>query len=142
MITPPVCYAAFTAAAIVGAGFLKTGFQAMHFSIAAYLLPFIFIFNHGFLLHGSVIQVISDVIIAISVVFLTANGLADYFLGRRLNNLERACSILFPIIYVLLQPFQNQYISWFGYALIGGMIIYLWLKARATKESINIAERY
>lgn len=44
-ITPPVCLAAMAGSAIARADPIKTGFEATRLSIAAFLIPYMFIFN-------------------------------------------------------------------------------------------------
>ena len=53
MITPPVAVASFVAAGIADASMWKTSFTAMKLGIAAYLLPFLFVFNDSCLLYTS-----------------------------------------------------------------------------------------
>ena len=130
MITPPVCYSAFAAASIAQSGFYQTGFQAARFSVAAYLLPFMFLFSHGILLQGSVIEIMVHIIIAVAVVFLTASGLAGYFMNQRLDYFERSGAILIPIAFALTQGLQNTYLFWFGSSFIGGLLLYLSIKVR------------
>ena len=59
-ITPPVCIAAFTGAAIAKAGMWKTAFTALRFAKFLYLAPFIFAYVPAFSLDGSA----SDVLVA------------------------------------------------------------------------------
>ena len=125
MITPPVCYSAFAAASIARARFYQTGFQAARFSVAAYLLPFMFLFSHGVLLQESLPLIIAHVVITVAVVYLTASGLAGYFMTRRLSRLERSGAILVPVIFALTQGLQNPYVFWLGSALVGGLLIHL-----------------
>ena len=51
-ITPPVCLAAFAGAAIAKCDPIKTGVQATKLGIAAFIIPFIFVFNPQMLLFG------------------------------------------------------------------------------------------
>ena len=51
-ITPPVALAAFAGAAIAKSDPLKTGVQATKLGIAAFLIPFIFVYNPEMLLFG------------------------------------------------------------------------------------------
>lgn len=51
-LTPPVALAAFTAAGIAGSDPNKTGWLATRLSIAAYIVPFVFIFNPAILWSG------------------------------------------------------------------------------------------
>lgn len=61
IISPPVGLATFTAAAIAGANFWRTGLAAMQFGIVAIVLPFTFPFSPGLLMQGGVIEIISAV---------------------------------------------------------------------------------
>lgn len=125
MITPPVCYSSFAAASIAQAKYYQTGFQAARFSMAAYLLPFLFLFSHGILLQGSVLVIMVHIIISIAVVFLAASGLAGYFMNQRLGRAERTGAIVIPIVFALTQGLQNPYVFWLGSSIIGGLILYL-----------------
>ena len=108
--------------------FYQTGFQAARFSVAAYLLPFMFLFNHGILLQESVPVIIVHIVIAVAVVFLAASGLAGYFMNQRLSRFERSGAILIPVIFALTQGLQNPYVFWLGSSLIGGLLLYLSVK--------------
>lgn len=52
-ITPPVAIACFVAAAISGAEGMRIGLTAMRLAIAAFILPFTFVYHQGLLLIGS-----------------------------------------------------------------------------------------
>ncbi len=52
-LTPPVALAAFTAAGIAGSDPNKTGWLATRLSIAAYVVPFVFIYNPAILWSGA-----------------------------------------------------------------------------------------
>lgn len=52
-ITPPVCLASFTAAGIAKSDPLKTGITATSIGIVAYVLPFAFVYDPIFLVHGA-----------------------------------------------------------------------------------------
>ena len=57
-ITPPVCVGAYIAAGISGGDPWKTGFRAVRLGLAAFLVPWAFVFNPGILMIGSPIQII------------------------------------------------------------------------------------
>ncbi|MFQ5802748.1 MAG: TRAP transporter permease [Candidatus Methylomirabilales bacterium] len=65
LITPPICVASYTAAAIAGAHPMGTGFQAMRLGIVAYIVPFLFVFSPTLLLIGSP----GDVLLAVATAF-------------------------------------------------------------------------
>lgn len=67
-ITPPVCIAAFTGAAIAKADMWKTAFTALRFAKFLYLAPFLFAYVPAFSLDGSA----SEVLIAFPLIALGA----------------------------------------------------------------------
>jgi TRAP transporter 4TM/12TM fusion protein len=52
MITPPVCLASFTAAAMAGAPFMRTGWQSLRFGLVAFIVPFMFVASPALLLQA------------------------------------------------------------------------------------------
>ncbi len=61
MVTPPVCFAAFAAAGIAGAGMMQTGWIATKISIAGLLAPFYFAYHPGVLLIGEPLAIVDGV---------------------------------------------------------------------------------
>ena len=74
MVTPPVCFAAFAAAGIAGAGMMQTGWLATKISIAGLLAPFYFSYHPGILLIGEPLGIVEGVLRA--VVGIYAGGVA------------------------------------------------------------------
>jgi TRAP transporter 4TM/12TM fusion protein len=58
MVTPPDAMAAYAGAAIAGADMWKTGITASMFSLAGYLLPFMFVLNPAYLMIGTVPEIL------------------------------------------------------------------------------------
>ncbi|MFD0981137.1 TRAP transporter permease [Tropicimonas aquimaris] len=84
MITPPVALAAFAAAAISGAGAIRTGLHAMRVGWAAFILPFAFVATPALLFEGTMTEtVVAAALTAVGVAGVTV-GIAGYW-GRRLN---------------------------------------------------------
>jgi TRAP-type uncharacterized transport system fused permease subunit len=50
--------AAYAAATIAGADMMKTGITASFFSLAGYILPFMFVLNPAFLMEGTMPQIV------------------------------------------------------------------------------------
>ena len=71
-LTPPVALAAFTAAGIAGSDPNKTGWLATRLSIAAYIVPFVFIFNPAILWSGPWYDILRATVMACA----SAYGLA------------------------------------------------------------------
>lgn len=63
-ITPPVCLAAFAAAGIAGSNPMKTGYTAWRLGIAAFIVPFMFIYGPSLLWQGSLGEIIGSLITA------------------------------------------------------------------------------
>jgi TRAP transporter 4TM/12TM fusion protein len=88
MITPPVALAAFAAASLGGADPMRTGYEAMRFGWAAFVVPFLFVYSPTLLMIGNPFDVTLAVITAILGVWLVAIGVVGYFV-RPLGFLQR-----------------------------------------------------
>ena len=96
-ITPPVCLAAFAAAAISGAPPMATGWKASAIGIAAFIVPFLWVYNPAFLMIGSFGKILLTFITgSIGIVFLSA-GVQGWLL-HRLNLFERVIAILAALL--------------------------------------------
>jgi len=62
-ITPPIAVANFAAGAIAGANPTKLGPYACKLTVGGFLVPFFFLFNHGVLMQGGVVQIVLHFII-------------------------------------------------------------------------------
>jgi TRAP-type uncharacterized transport system fused permease subunit len=71
-LTPPVALAAYTAAGIAGSDPNRTGWLATRLSVAAYIVPFVFIFNPAILWSGPWYDVLRAAVMG----FAGAYGLA------------------------------------------------------------------
>ncbi|MBI2368682.1 MAG: TRAP transporter fused permease subunit [Deltaproteobacteria bacterium] len=58
MITPPVAMSAYAGAQIAGASFMKTGLEASRLGIAAYIVPYMFVYGPQLLLFGAALFLI------------------------------------------------------------------------------------
>lgn len=101
MITPPICLAAYTAAAIAQADSMKTGLEATRLGIVAYIVPFLFAFSPTLLLKGSPVDVGLAAVTAIAGTVLIGVALTGY-LFREIARIKRALlglaalALLFP----------------------------------------------
>ncbi|MDY0096468.1 MAG: TRAP transporter permease [Candidatus Vecturithrix sp.] len=87
-ITPPVALAAYAASSISGASPMKTGFTASRLGFVAYLLPFAFMYDPGFLLKGSLVHNLVTIILGSIGVIGLALAL-EGFIQRELMLWER-----------------------------------------------------
>ena len=77
-VTPPVCLAVYAAASIGKADMFKTGYQAIRLSIAAYIVPFIFVYHPALLLQGTVFEVLEAVVTAVIGISLVGIAVEGY----------------------------------------------------------------
>lgn len=89
LVTPPICVASYTAAAIAGSHPMRTGFEAMRLGAVAYVVPFLFVYSPTLLLIGKFVNVLLAVVTAVAGTGLMAMGLSGY-LFRPIGWLWRA----------------------------------------------------
>jgi len=127
MVTPPVCIAVYTAASIAEASMMRCAVYSMKLSIAAYLVPFVMLYNPGLNFIGSAGDIIMACItaaIGLSVLAIVLEG----FFHRRLGWLERGL-LLIAGIAMLVPHWQSH--------LIGVLILvpFFFVLFRAGKEA-------
>ncbi len=79
-LTPPVCIAVFTAAAIAGSNWLRTAWISIRLGIGGYIMPFFFVFYPVFLMKGHPLDVIRMAILAILAMFPLEASVMGHFL--------------------------------------------------------------
>ena len=80
MITPPVAVGAFAAATISGANPMRTGYSAMCFGWAGYVVPFLFVFSGTLIFHGNLIHILIDVAAAVAGIWFISAAMSGYSL--------------------------------------------------------------
>lgn len=100
-ITPPVCMAAFAAAAISGAKPMATGWKASAIGITAFIIPYMWIYNPALLMIGSALEIIWVLITGLGGILFLAAGVEGWLL-RRICWLERVAAILAALL--LIKP--------------------------------------
>lgn len=102
-ITPPVCLAIYVTAAIAEASINRAGIRACFLAISAYLVPFVFIFDQGLLLQGSLIIILWSTTKALVLCLLLAVTLEGYLFStlntaiRVLMGISAALLLLVPL---------------------------------------------
>lgn len=100
-ITPPVALAAYTAAGIAGSDPMRTGFQATKLGIAAFIVPFLFVYYPALLMDGPVLDILQASLTGLMGVVALAAAIEGYFMGLlsvplRLLTLVSALALLHP----------------------------------------------
>jgi TRAP transporter 4TM/12TM fusion protein len=100
LITPPDCLATYAAAAIAQADFWKTGWAGMRLGIAAYVVPFVFVFHPALIGDGTWTDVAGATLTACAGVVLLAIACAGFF-TRRLGWGRRLWAVLAAAFFVM-----------------------------------------
>jgi TRAP-type uncharacterized transport system fused permease subunit len=128
-ITPPVCLASYTAAGIAGAESMKTGITGFLYATVAFTVPFIFIYQPGILLIGSIQEIIIGTIILFIGVFFLASAIGG-FLVIELKPIPRV--LLFGAALLIIIPEIITDIIGFGLGFL--MLIYNLVISRKAKN--------
>ena len=129
MITPPIALAAFAAAAIARAPAMATGWAAMRFGWAAYVIPVLFAFSPTLILMGDPGAVTFAALTAVLGVWLISAALAGYFRGR-LSRLKRWLFGIAGLMALVPEPaFEGALLTdVVGISLGGLLILSEWLR--------------
>ena len=87
-ITPPVALAAYAAGGVAGADPMKTAFQACKLGIAAFIVPYMFVYAPSLLAMGELSDIIIATVTALTGVLALAASSVGYFI-RKAHALER-----------------------------------------------------
>ncbi|WP_246050089.1 TRAP transporter permease [Aquibacillus sediminis] len=133
-ITPPVCLAAYAGAGIAGANPFKAGLTAIKLAIAAFIIPYTFVFNPILVLTGdyTILTLAIAIVTALLGMMAISSSLMGYF-SRTSLVWERLVFFFSGIM--LITP--NKMIDVIGIILIGT----LWfIQSRRPKEDIRPTE--
>jgi TRAP transporter 4TM/12TM fusion protein len=116
-VTPPVCLAAFTGAGIAGANPNKTGMTAVKLSIAAFILPFMFVYSPQLLLQNvNIVEVIGLLTTSVIGIIALAGSTMNYLIIDN-NIFERV--IFFVGGIMLIDPSTMTDVIGIGLIVIG-----------------------
>lgn len=131
-LTPPVMLSVYAASTLARANSWKTASLGMRLGIAAYIVPFAFVYNSSLLAEGSLIKIAASAVTAVLGIGMVAIGLEGYLLG----NLRRAQRILLVIGgLALLVPSRNARLA--GLALAVLLFCWEWIRIRRSRQPQN-----
>ena len=132
-ITPPVCIAAFVAAAIAQSKPFQTGWQATKLGIASFIIPFFFVYSPALLLKGPPWEIVQAVITSILGIVALSASVAGYGL-KNLNIWERL--LLFGAAMLLI------HVGWktdlIGFLLMGIVALNQIIGRRRLKDGTEV----
>ncbi len=128
-ITPPVCLASFTAAGIAGANSWKTGWTAFHYSLVAFLVPFVFVFQTEILLEGSFVDTLRTSFVVLGGTFFLVSSVSGFLLVPILN-MPLRIALLVCAILIILPETLSSVVGFAGGAILLTYYFLLWRKTR------------
>ncbi len=131
-VTPPVALAAFAGAGIAKANPMRTGIAASKLAIAAFLVPYIFVFNPQMLGIGATFLDMIVIFVTSSIGMIGVSAGVMGYLTRNMHVWERPLFIIGGILLVTPGTFTDV----LGAAiLVGGFLIQKFLKAPVPKAA-------
>ena len=119
-ITPPVALAAYAGSAIAKSPPMKTALNATRLAIAAFIIPYIFVFDTAMLfIETTPVEVVRIVITSFLGMFLVAAGLIGFML-RKLNPVLRLVSIAAGLCMIIPEAISDVV----GAAILVLLIVY------------------
>lgn len=118
-ITPPVALAAFAAAGLAGSDPMKTGMTALKLGLAAFIVPFLFVYGEELIMVGTAPNIILAVITAMIGIIGIACAVEGWFI-RSCNWLERIILLVGSI--VMVAPGILTDIT--GLLILGGVYVF------------------
>jgi TRAP transporter 4TM/12TM fusion protein len=123
-LTPPVAVASYVAAGLADADMWKTGWVGMQMSVVAFLLPFIWAYDPGLLLQGSMLGIVTVTATTLVGIMLIAKSLR---ILKASNPATIASGVLFlaAIVTIITSPIWLGAGSPWGLAAAGaGLLLY------------------
>ncbi len=130
-ITPPVAVAAYVAAGIARANPVKVGFTACRLGLAAFIVPYMFVFGPPLLLKGELFSIIWAAITAIMGVIALASGAEQWFMGRPASWLQSG--LLLAAALLLIKPGLTTDLIGFG---LLGIVFISWAYGKKKREAL------
>ena len=131
VVTPPVALAAYAASGISGADPMRTGYAAWRLSLAAYLIPFAFVYGNELLLAGSVVRIILAAISGMTSAYALSGVVTGHFQGR-INPVQRLLLLAAALGLIVTELISDVV----GYLIVLAMIAYQRSKNRKNGQSV------
>jgi TRAP transporter 4TM/12TM fusion protein len=114
-LTPPIMLSVFAASTLAEANAWATARLGMRLGIAAYIVPFVFVYDPGLLAQGSLFGIVISALTALLGIGMVAIGLEGYILGN-LRWFQKALLVLGGL--ALLVPIRIANFIGLGLALL------------------------
>lgn len=133
-VNPPVCLAAFAAAAIAKAEPMKTGFTSMIFAQPLYIMPFVFAYAPAILLMGEPGDIYRT-IVSVTIGIIFAASFFQNWMLRKLMLLERLLIGATAVMLLLADPSTD----FIGFAMAVGIVIIQFVTRHKNMSKTQVA---
>ncbi|MDH8678278.1 TRAP transporter permease [Fusibacter bizertensis] len=131
-VTPPVALAAVAASGVAKSEPMRTGIQASRLAIAAFIIPYIFVYSPELLLvNVTPLHLVFILITAILGIIAVASGLTGYF-QTKMNVLERLLFIVGGVMMVTTAPVVNLIAA----VMLGSVCFFQFKNKKKTPEIV------
>lgn len=130
-ITPPIALSAFAGAALAGSNPWKTSLKAVKCGIAAFIVPYIFIYHQGILLEGSLWEITQQTVTAMLGIWSISVAIEGWFRGK----IGIPSRLLFMLAMILL-VIGSVISDLMGLGILITLVIYHRFKFREKKADI------
>ena len=136
-LTPPVAVAAYAAAAIARAPAWNVGWVSTKFAIAAFIIPFMFVYGNELIMMGGGPAIVLAIVSAVMGVGMLAAAVQGWCIGLgKINYLERA--ILLAASLLLMKP--GWITDLVGLCMVLALYLWRWQKARSDELGLGKTE--
>ena len=130
-ITPPVAVAAYAAAGISEGDPNATGVQAVRLAVAAYIVPFVFMYRPALILDGSLPEILWTAVVATAAVYSFASGLEGYLHGR----------LRFPLMAAgVVFVWPDTWADLTGFAILGSVTAHQYAIRKNNPDPVCLAQ--
>ena len=134
-ITPPVAVAAYAAAGISEGDPNATGVQAVRLAVAAYIVPFVFMYRPALILDGSLPEILWTAVVATAAVYSFASGLEGYLHGR-LRFPLRLALMAAGVVFV----WPDTWADLIGFAILGAVTAHQYAIRKNNPDPVCLAQ--
>lgn len=131
-VTPPVALSSYTAAGIAGGNLNRTGWIAVRLCLAAFIVPYMFVYSPEIIMIGTPLNIVRSAITALIGVICLAAALEGWNLRWKLHIISRI--VLFAAAILLIDSHLVTDIV----ALAGLVLVYVFEKRRAKDGNVIV----
>lgn len=103
-LTPPVAVAAYAASAIAGENPLTIAANAVRIAIAAFLIPFSFVYNEALLLQGTVLEIVFATL-SVALAMIVVGIAVESYLRKPVKGWSRLILLGAGILFLFVDPY-------------------------------------